>query len=84
MRKHKALAIAPQWYQYRRQSHDLLQWLDNIERTVAEFPDPPEASRVKVLTYRDMYTKTLLQQIRLRIPVDTQIDLTNTLSKTVY
>ncbi|XP_028837014.1 dystrophin isoform X3 [Denticeps clupeoides] len=47
VRKHKALAIAPQWYQYRRKSHDLLQWLDDIERTVAQFPDPPEQPRVK-------------------------------------
>ncbi|XP_062373471.1 dystrophin [Sardina pilchardus] len=46
-RKHKALAIAPQWYQYRRRSHDLFQWLDDIEKTVAEFPDPPEVTRVK-------------------------------------
>uniref|UniRef100_A0AAY4E7K9 Dystrophin n=1 Tax=Denticeps clupeoides TaxID=299321 RepID=A0AAY4E7K9_9TELE len=45
VRKHKALAIAPQWYQYRRKSHDLLQWLDDIERTVAQFPDPPEQPR---------------------------------------
>ncbi|KAJ8003692.1 hypothetical protein DPEC_G00150960 [Dallia pectoralis] len=47
VRKRKALAIAPQWYQYRRKSDDLLQWLDDIQRTVAQLPDPPEELRVK-------------------------------------
>ncbi|XP_035250602.1 dystrophin isoform X13 [Anguilla anguilla] len=47
LRKRKALAIAPQWYQYRRKSDDLLQWLDDIERSVAELPDPPKEQRVK-------------------------------------
>ncbi|KAL1021783.1 hypothetical protein UPYG_G00017880 [Umbra pygmaea] len=47
VRKKKALAIAPQWYQYRRKSDDLLQWLDDIQRSVAQLPDPPEELRVK-------------------------------------
>ncbi|XP_048870512.1 dystrophin isoform X3 [Brienomyrus brachyistius] len=47
LRKKKALAIAPQWYQYRRKSDDLLQWLDDIERSMAELTDPPEEQRVK-------------------------------------
>uniref|UniRef100_A0A6Q2XKY3 Dystrophin n=1 Tax=Esox lucius TaxID=8010 RepID=A0A6Q2XKY3_ESOLU len=47
VRKRKALAIAPQWYQYRRKSDDLLQWLDDIQRSVAQLPDPPEELRVK-------------------------------------
>ncbi|KAL2102193.1 hypothetical protein ACEWY4_001361 [Coilia grayii] len=47
VRKHKALVIAPQWYQFRRKSNDLLKWLDDIERTIAEFPDSPEAPRLK-------------------------------------
>ncbi|KAJ8400755.1 hypothetical protein AAFF_G00391090 [Aldrovandia affinis] len=46
-RKRKALAIAPQWYQYRRKSDDLLQWLDDIERSVAELSDPPQEQTVK-------------------------------------
>uniref|UniRef100_A0A4W5K0L9 Dystrophin n=1 Tax=Hucho hucho TaxID=62062 RepID=A0A4W5K0L9_9TELE len=46
-RRRKALAIAPQWYQYRRKTDDLLQWLDDIERSVAELPDPAEEQRVK-------------------------------------
>ncbi|KAJ8256205.1 hypothetical protein COCON_G00200690 [Conger conger] len=49
LRKRKALAIAPQWYQYRRKSDDLLQWLDDIERSVAQLPDPPQEQRVKFL-----------------------------------
>uniref|UniRef100_A0A8D2ZD00 Dystrophin n=1 Tax=Scophthalmus maximus TaxID=52904 RepID=A0A8D2ZD00_SCOMX len=45
MRNRKALAIAPQWYQYRRKSHDLLAWLDDIQRSVDQLPDPPEGER---------------------------------------
>lgn len=48
LRNRKALAIAPQWYQYRRSSHDLLAWLDDIQRSVEQLPDPPEGERVKV------------------------------------
>ncbi|XP_033837659.2 dystrophin isoform X13 [Periophthalmus magnuspinnatus] len=47
LRNRKALAIAPQWYQYRRKSHDLLAWLDDIQRSVEQLPDPPEGERVK-------------------------------------
>ncbi|XP_068612640.1 dystrophin isoform X1 [Brachionichthys hirsutus] len=47
LRNKKALAIAPQWYQYRRRSHDLLAWLDDIQRSVDQLPDPPEGERVK-------------------------------------
>lgn len=50
-RNRKALAIAPQWYQYRRKSHDLLAWLDDIQRSVDQLPDPPEGERVKVTTH---------------------------------
>uniref|UniRef100_A0A669AVD6 Dystrophin n=1 Tax=Oreochromis niloticus TaxID=8128 RepID=A0A669AVD6_ORENI len=45
LRNRKALAIAPQWYQYRRKSHDLLAWLDDIQRRVDLLPDPPEGER---------------------------------------
>uniref|UniRef100_A0AAQ5X2X4 Dystrophin n=1 Tax=Amphiprion ocellaris TaxID=80972 RepID=A0AAQ5X2X4_AMPOC len=45
LRNRKALAIAPQWYQYRRKSHDLLAWLDDIQRSVEQLPDPPEGER---------------------------------------
>ncbi|XP_037829862.1 dystrophin isoform X1 [Kryptolebias marmoratus] len=47
LRNRKALAIAPQWYQYRRKSHDLLAWLNDIQRSVEQLPDPPEGERVK-------------------------------------
>lgn len=59
-RNRKALAIAPQWYQYRRKSHDLLAWLDDIQRSVDQLPDPPEGERVKVTTHaqRETYTFT--------------------------
>uniref|UniRef100_M4A1S7 Dystrophin n=1 Tax=Xiphophorus maculatus TaxID=8083 RepID=M4A1S7_XIPMA len=45
LRNRKALAIAPQWYQYRRKSHDLMAWLDDIQRSVDQLPDPPEGER---------------------------------------
>ncbi|XP_075905519.1 dystrophin isoform X3 [Nelusetta ayraudi] len=47
LRHRKALAVAPQWYQYRRKSHDLLAWLDDIQRSVDQLPDPPQGERVK-------------------------------------
>ncbi|XP_015219666.1 dystrophin isoform X7 [Lepisosteus oculatus] len=47
LRKKKALAISPQWYQYKKQSHDLLQWLDDIEKRVASLPDPRDEERIK-------------------------------------
>ncbi|KAM9766235.1 dystrophin-like isoform 2-T2 [Menidia menidia] len=46
-RNRKALAIAPQWYQYKRKSHDLMAWLDDIQRSVDQLPDPPEGERIK-------------------------------------
>ncbi|KAG2456401.1 DMD protein, partial [Polypterus senegalus] len=47
IRKKKALAISPQWYQYKRQTDDLLQWLDEIEKKVASLPDPRDDQRMK-------------------------------------
>uniref|UniRef100_A0A8C1ZHA8 Dystrophin n=1 Tax=Cyprinus carpio TaxID=7962 RepID=A0A8C1ZHA8_CYPCA len=48
LRKKKALALAPQWYQFRKKTDDMMQWLDKIEKTLAELPDPPEEPRVKI------------------------------------
>uniref|UniRef100_A0A8C2CN14 Dystrophin n=1 Tax=Cyprinus carpio TaxID=7962 RepID=A0A8C2CN14_CYPCA len=48
LRKKKALALAPQWYQFRKKTDDMMQWLDKIEKNLAELPDPPEEPRVKV------------------------------------
>ncbi|XP_066562465.1 dystrophin isoform X5 [Amia ocellicauda] len=47
LRKKKALAVSPQWYQFKRQSDDLLQWLDDIEKRVANLPDPRDDQRIK-------------------------------------
>ena len=58
MRNRKALAIAPQWYQYRRKSHDLLAWLDDIQRSVDRLPDPPGEQRVKVRTHTHTHAHT--------------------------
>uniref|UniRef100_A0A671LJR2 Dystrophin-like n=1 Tax=Sinocyclocheilus anshuiensis TaxID=1608454 RepID=A0A671LJR2_9TELE len=48
LRKKKALALAPQWYQFCKKTDDMMQWLDKIEKTLAELPDPPEEPRVKI------------------------------------
>uniref|UniRef100_A0A671RXT7 Dystrophin-like n=1 Tax=Sinocyclocheilus anshuiensis TaxID=1608454 RepID=A0A671RXT7_9TELE len=48
LRKKKALALAPQWYQFCKKTDDMMQWLDKIEKNLAELPDPPEEPRVKV------------------------------------
>uniref|UniRef100_A0A673GMG4 Dystrophin-like n=1 Tax=Sinocyclocheilus rhinocerous TaxID=307959 RepID=A0A673GMG4_9TELE len=48
LRKKKALALAPQWYQFCKKTDDMMQWLDKIEKNLAELPDPPEEPRVKI------------------------------------
>lgn len=48
LRKKKAFAFAPQWYQFRKRSEDMMHWLDNIEKVVAELPDSANQPRVKV------------------------------------
>ncbi|XP_017313017.1 dystrophin isoform X2 [Ictalurus punctatus] len=50
LRKKKAFAFAPQWYQFRKRSEDMMHWLDNIEKVVAELPDSANQPRVKVGT----------------------------------
>ncbi|XP_052439429.1 dystrophin-like isoform X2 [Carassius gibelio] len=49
LRKKRALALAPQWYQFCKKTDDMMQWLDKIEKNLAEFPDPPEEPRVKAV-----------------------------------
>lgn len=48
LRKRKALAFAPQWYQFCKRSEDMMHWLDNIEKMVAELPDSANQPREKV------------------------------------
>ncbi|KAG9349621.1 hypothetical protein JZ751_028069, partial [Albula glossodonta] len=69
LRKRKALAIAPQWYQYRRKSDDLLQWLDDIERSVAELPDPPQEQRVKEIGSELEQKSVELSELRVQAQV---------------
>uniref|UniRef100_A0A672KY81 Dystrophin n=1 Tax=Sinocyclocheilus grahami TaxID=75366 RepID=A0A672KY81_SINGR len=59
LRKKKALALAPQWYQFCKKTDDMMQWLDKIEKTLAELPDPPEEPRVKVRVKVSVYTTSL-------------------------
>lgn len=64
LRNRKALAIAPQWYQYRRKSHDLLAWLDDIQRSVDQLPDPPEGERVKEIGSQFQTKEEELKQLQ--------------------
>nr|XP_057908480.1 dystrophin isoform X8 [Doryrhamphus excisus] len=65
LRNKKALAIAPQWYQYRRRSHDLMSWLDNIQRSVDQLPDPPEGERVKEIGTEMAQKKEELKELQV-------------------
>ncbi|KAI5619629.1 dystrophin isoform X7 [Silurus asotus] len=49
LKRKKALAFAPQWYQFSKRSEDMTQWLDYIEMTIAEL-DSANQSRVKIAT----------------------------------
>ncbi|KAI5090181.1 dystrophin isoform 1, partial [Silurus meridionalis] len=49
LRRKKALAFAPQWYQFSKRSEDMTQWLDYIEMTITEL-DSANQSRVKIGT----------------------------------
>ncbi|XP_053311034.1 dystrophin isoform X1 [Spea bombifrons] len=46
-RRKKALEISHQWYQYKRQSDDLLKCLDDIEKKIASLPDPKNEQKLK-------------------------------------
>ncbi|XP_077199072.1 dystrophin isoform X5 [Paroedura picta] len=46
-RRKKALEISHQWYQYKRQADDLLKWLDDIEKKLADLPDPQDEQKLK-------------------------------------
>ncbi|XP_047659645.1 dystrophin isoform X2 [Tachysurus fulvidraco] len=48
LRRKKALAFAPQWYQFCKRSDDMMQWLDNIEKMLAGLPDSAAQPRVKI------------------------------------
>ncbi|XP_078264997.1 dystrophin isoform X3 [Rhinoraja longicauda] len=49
LRRKRALEITPQWYQYRRQADNLLQWLDDIEKRLANLPEPKDVQKMKEL-----------------------------------
>ncbi|XP_010222997.1 PREDICTED: dystrophin-like, partial [Tinamus guttatus] len=46
-RRKKALEISHQWYQYKRQADDLMTWLDDIEKKLANLPDPKDEQKLK-------------------------------------
>ncbi|XP_025903077.1 dystrophin-like isoform X2 [Nothoprocta perdicaria] len=47
-RRKKALEISHQWYQYKRQADDLMTWLDDIEKKLANLPDPKDEQKLKM------------------------------------
>ncbi|XP_041067968.1 dystrophin isoform X1 [Carcharodon carcharias] len=47
IRRKKALEISPQWYQYKKQADNLLQWLDDIEKRLASLPEPKDDQKMK-------------------------------------
>ncbi|XP_032889087.1 dystrophin isoform X3 [Amblyraja radiata] len=49
LRRKKALEITPQWYQYKKQADNLLQWLDDIEKRLANLPEPKDVQKMKEL-----------------------------------
>uniref|UniRef100_A0A8D0EDL3 Calponin-homology (CH) domain-containing protein n=1 Tax=Salvator merianae TaxID=96440 RepID=A0A8D0EDL3_SALMN len=46
-RRKKALEISHQWYQYKRQADDLMKWLDDIEKKLANLPAPQDEQKLK-------------------------------------
>ncbi|KTG03724.1 hypothetical protein cypCar_00040658, partial [Cyprinus carpio] len=64
LRKKKALALAPQWYQFCKKTDDMMQWLDKIEKNLAELPDPPEEPRVKALGTEMEQQRPKLEDLR--------------------
>ncbi|XP_040600117.1 dystrophin isoform X6 [Mesocricetus auratus] len=46
-RRKKALEISHQWYQYKRQADDLLKCLDDIEKKLANLPEPRDERKIK-------------------------------------
>ncbi|XP_069746216.1 dystrophin isoform X6 [Narcine bancroftii] len=49
IRRKKALEITPHWYQYKKQADNLLQWLDDIEKRLANLPEPKDDQKMKEL-----------------------------------
>ncbi|XP_051982361.1 dystrophin isoform X4 [Xyrauchen texanus] len=64
LRKKKALALASQWYQFCKKTDDMMKWLDKIEKTIAEHPDPPEATRVKMVGSEIELQRPKLEDLR--------------------
>ncbi|XP_059409656.1 dystrophin isoform X1 [Carassius carassius] len=64
LRKKKALALAPQWYQFCKKTDDMMQWLDKITKTLAELPDPPEEPRVKAVGSEIEQQRLKLEDLR--------------------
>uniref|UniRef100_A0AAY5F0V5 Dystrophin n=1 Tax=Electrophorus electricus TaxID=8005 RepID=A0AAY5F0V5_ELEEL len=64
LRRKTALAFAPQWYQFCKMSDNMMQWLDNTERMVADLPDTAEEPRVKEFATKIEQQRPELGEVR--------------------
>ncbi|XP_051994210.1 dystrophin-like isoform X1 [Xyrauchen texanus] len=64
LRKKEALALASQWYQFCKKTDDMMQWLDKIERNIAELSDSLEEPRVKMVGSEIEQQRPKLEELR--------------------
>ncbi|XP_062866503.1 dystrophin isoform X2 [Trichomycterus rosablanca] len=63
LRKKRALALAPQWYQFCKRSDDMKQWLDKMSKTMAELPEPAEP-KLKEISTKFEQQRPVLEECR--------------------
>ncbi|XP_021088645.2 dystrophin isoform X3 [Mesocricetus auratus] len=63
-RRKKALEISHQWYQYKRQADDLLKCLDDIEKKLANLPEPRDERKIKEIDRELQKKKEELNAVR--------------------
>ncbi|XP_073722267.1 dystrophin isoform X1 [Misgurnus anguillicaudatus] len=63
-RRKKALLLTQQWYQFCKKTDDMTHWLDKIEKTLDELPDPPEEPKVKAISTEIEQQRPKLEDLR--------------------
>ncbi|XP_075708850.1 dystrophin isoform X1 [Rhinoderma darwinii] len=63
-RRKKALEISHQWYQYKRQSDDLLKCLDDIEKKIASLPEPKDEQKLKQTVHEES-TRSMIEGMKV-------------------
>ncbi|XP_072514120.1 dystrophin isoform X6 [Salminus brasiliensis] len=64
LKRKRALTLAPQWYEFCKISDDITHFLDNIEKVVAELPDPAEELTVKEIGTKIEQQRPELEKFR--------------------